>query len=122
MMLGTQFSNSMDMIGKAGSLRFERTDTQIQWSAVEASLVVVATAVATAAEVAMVAAADSVVAEASEVVMVEAVAMVEVHTLVEAALGLGLAVMAWKPRTLRILSPTLQHLAARRTQSSMSEM
>src|SRR2546421_10325858 len=94
MMLGTQFSNSMDMIGKAGSLRFERTDTQIQWSGVEASLVVVATAVATAAEVAMVAAADSVVVEASEVVMVEAVAMVGVHTLVEAALGLGPAVMA----------------------------
>src|SRR2546421_10266707 len=89
MMLGTQFSNSMDMIGKAGSLRFGRTDTQIQWSGVEASLVVVATAVATAAEVAMVAAAGSGVVEASEGVLVEAVGIGGGHTLGGGAVGLG---------------------------------
>ena len=61
-----RFSNSMDMIGKAGSLRFEKIATQTQW-VVEALLVVAATEAALVREVVLVVAADSAVAEALEV-------------------------------------------------------
>jgi hypothetical protein len=122
MMLGTQSSNSMDMIGKAGSLRFEKIATQIQLVAVEASLVVGATEVASVAEAVLVVAADSAVVGALEVAMVEEVATVALEgTLLEAALGLRLAALAWKHRTLPILSPTLQHREARRIRSSTCE-
>jgi len=70
-MLETRFSNSMDMIGKVGSLKFEKIGMQIQWLAVEASLDVVATEAALAVAVVMGAAVDSAAVEAMEGVMVE---------------------------------------------------
>lgn len=87
-MLETRFSNSMDMIGKAGSLKFEKIAMQIQWLAVEASLDVVATEAALAAAVVMGVAVDSAAVEAMEGVMaeVEEVATAEA-ILAEAALG-----------------------------------
>jgi hypothetical protein len=90
MMLETRFSNSMDMIGKAGSSKFEKIAMQIQWVAVEASLDVVATEAALAVVVVMGAAVDSAAVEATEAVMagVEEVATAEGEAmLVEAALG-----------------------------------
>jgi hypothetical protein len=90
MMLGTRFSNSMDMIGKVGSLKFEKIAMQIQWVAVEASLDVVATEAALVVAVVMGFAVDSAAVEAMEGVMA---GVVEVATaereamLVEAALG-----------------------------------
>ena len=61
----------MDMIGKVGSLKFEKIGMQIQWLAVEASLDVVATEAALAVAVVMGAAVDSAAVEAMEGVMVE---------------------------------------------------
>jgi hypothetical protein len=90
MMLETRFSNSMDMIGKVGSSKFEKIAMQIQWVAVEASLDVVATEAALAVVVVMGPAVDSAVVEATEAVMagVEEVATAEGEAmLVEAALG-----------------------------------
>ena len=90
MMLETRFSNSMDMIGKVGPLKFEKIAMQIQWEVAEASLDGVATEVALAVAVVMGAAVDSVAVEVMEGVMaeVEEVATVEEEAmLVEAALG-----------------------------------
>jgi hypothetical protein len=89
-MLETRSSNSMDTIGKAGFLRFEKTATQIQWVVLVDSLVVAATEVALVVEVALVAVADLAVAEALEVAMeaVEEVAMAVVGILGAVALGL----------------------------------
>ena len=70
-MLETRFSNSMDMIGKVGSLKFEKIGMQIQWLAVEASLDVVATEAALAVAVVMGVAVDLAAVEAMEGVMVE---------------------------------------------------
>lgn len=89
-MLETRFSNSMDMIGKVGSLKFEKIAMQIQWLAVEASLDVVATEAALAVAVVMGVAVDSAAVEAMEGVMaeVEEVATAEGEAmLVEPALG-----------------------------------
>jgi hypothetical protein len=89
MMLETRFSNSMDMIGKVGCLKFEKIAMQIQWVAVEASLDVVATGAALPVVVVMGAAVDSVAVEAMEGVMagVEEVATAEGEAmLVEVAL------------------------------------
>ena len=89
-MLETRFSNSMDMIGKVGSLKFEKIAMQIQWLAVEASLDVVATEAALAVAVVMGVAVDSAAVEAMEGVMaeVEEVATAEGEAmLVESALG-----------------------------------
>src|SRR3954451_214921 len=126
MMLGTRFSNSMDMIGKVGSLKFEKIAMQIQWVALEASLDVVATEAALAVAVFMGVAVDLVAVEAMEGFMA---GVVEVATaereamLVEAALGEGQppAASAWKRRTLPTLSPTSQPREARRIRSSMFE-
>src|SRR5271163_3651495 len=87
MMLETRFSNSMDMIGKVGSLKFEKIAMQIQWLAVEASLDVVATEAALAVAVVMGVVVDSgamegVMAEVEEAATAEGEAM-----LVESALG-----------------------------------
>jgi hypothetical protein len=71
MMLETRSSNSMDMIGKVGSLKFEKIAMQIQWLAVEASLDVVATEAALAVAVVMGVAVDSAAVEAMEAVMAE---------------------------------------------------
>ena len=70
-MLETRFSNSMDMIGKVGSSKFEKIAMQIQWLAVEASLDVVAMEAALAVAVVMGVAVDSAAVEAMEGVMVE---------------------------------------------------
>src|SRR2546423_13127228 len=83
MMLETRFSNSMDMIGKVGSLKFEKIAMQIQWLAVEASLDVVATEAALAVAVVMGVAVESAAVEAMEGVMVE----VEEVATAEAMLG-----------------------------------
>jgi hypothetical protein len=125
MMLEMRSSNSMDMIGKAGSLRFEKIVTQIQWVAVEASVVVAATEAASVVEVVLVVAPDLAVVEALEVAMaaVVEVATAAVGMLVEAALGQGLwlAASVWKPQTLPTLSPTSQRREARRIRSSTFE-
>ena len=70
MMLETRFSNSMGMIGKVGSSKFEKIAMQIQWVVVEASLDVVATEAALAVVVVMGAAVDLAAVEAMEAVMV----------------------------------------------------
>jgi hypothetical protein len=89
-MLETRSSNSMDMIGKVGSLKFEKIAMQIQWLEVEASLDVVATEAALAVAAVMGVAVDSAAVEAMEAVMaeVEEVATAEGEAiLVELALG-----------------------------------
>jgi hypothetical protein len=123
-MLETRSSNTMDTIGKAGSLRLEKTATQIQWVVRVASLVVAATEAALVVEVDMEAVADLAVAEALEEAMeaAEEVATVVVDMLlVVAALWLRPAGLGWKPRTPPILSPTSQRREARRIRSSTSE-
>ena len=123
-MLETLFSNSMDMTGKVEFSKFEKIATQIRWAVGEALLVAVVLEVALAAEEVLAVAVGLAAVEAMEVVLaVEAVATAELLMLVEQALeqGLWLAALAWKPRTLRTLSPTSQHRAARRIQSSTFE-
>src|SRR5947209_17395569 len=90
MMLETRFSNSMDMSGKVGPLKFEKIAMQIQWVAVEASLDVVATEAALAVAVVMGAVVGSAAVEVMEGVMagVEEVATAEGEgMLVEAGVG-----------------------------------
>ena len=123
-MLETRFSSSMDMTGKVESLRFEKIDTRTRWVVVEASLAVAATQAALLAAVVLVVAVGLEAVEATEVMaVVEEGGTVEVVT-VEAALEqvLRLEASAWKPRTLLTLSPTSQHRAATKIQSSTSEM